>query len=675
MASDTPFVPKVAAGAVTTIPATAPFLRVLAKAIMDGDLPRKGGPKPKLEDIAHYTILMPTNRAARALSQAFVELSPDRALLLPRIRPISRGEEDLQLMAAAVSGRVTADDIALQDAIPNLDRRLILTELVMKWSAAMRAGAGGDRLAPTAAAGAGTPSQAAKLAAELAQLMDLVETEGVRLDALKTLVPAEYAEHWGQTLEFLEIVMAMWPAVLAEKGLVAPAERRNASLRAEAERMRTLPPQHPVIVAGVTGSIPATRDLMAAVAALPQGAIVLPAFDLTVDEAELALIRDEHPEHPQHGLARLLFQLGVAPGDVEVLGSDGTRDEIERRAFLTEAMRPPAGTAQWPAYVARTDRKRLAQALTTIERIEAPTAADEAEAVALVLREAVETPGRTAALVSPDRLLARRVVARLEAWGIRVDDSAGRPFRKTAPGAFLDLVLECWSTGFAPADVVALLKHPFARLGLSTFDVRKAARALEIGALRGPVLASGLKGIADQLERARGAQSTGRAHSRAAQRLWDEDWNNAADLLKRLTEAYARLTALDGKTASLADFARAHVTVAEAIALTPEGEEARLWQEDAGAAGRELVEGLMDERVARLPLSAGDYPEFYRGLVAQENVRSRVPLHPRISIWGPFEARLQQPEVVVLGSLNDGTWPDAADPGPWLNRPMRKALG
>jgi ATP-dependent helicase/nuclease subunit B len=30
---------------------------------------------------------------------------------------------------------------------------------------------------------------------------------------------------------------------------------------------------------------------------------------------------------------------------------------------------------------------------------------------------------------------------------------------------------------------------------------------------------------------------------------------------------------------------------------------------------------------------------------------------------------------VILGALNEGTWPQAADPGPWLSRPMRQALG
>ena len=46
-----------------------------------------------------------------------------------------------------------------------------------------------------------------------------------------------------------------------------------------------------------------------------------------------------------------------------------------------------------------------------------------------------------------------------------------------------------------------------------------------------------------------------------------------------------------------------------------------------------------------------------------------------LAIWGPLEARLQRADLLVLGGLNEGTWPTSVDTGPWLNRPMRTALG
>lgn len=668
------------AGTIWTIPAVSPFLRVLARAVMDGTLAGQGGKSPSALDLAETTILLPTNRAARALEAAFLDCVPTRALILPRIRAISQGEEDLALMeVAGSSDRVTLVDLELPDVMSELERQLLLTELVMKWSVAMRATGEvtkGARLDPGPAAGAGTPAQAQKLARELAKLMDLVETEGVDLTTLKTLVPEEYSEHWGKTLAFLEIVMSYWPAVLADRGLTSFAARRNAQILGEARRLATMPQRFPVIIAGVTGSIPATRHLMAAVARLPHGAIVLPAFDMSLDAQTMGDIASNHPEHPQHGLVKLLNELGVAPSSIGVLAGTRTTEQAVLQGFLSAAMRPPKGTAAWAGYIASVAKSDVVQALAPLELVEAPTAADEAEVIALILREAVETPGRTAALVSPDRLLARRVATRLEAWGIRVDDSAGRPFRKTPPGAFLDLVIAAWDENFSPTSVVALLKHPLARLGLDAFGVRKAARALEIGALRGPVFASGLDGLSARLIEADKAAANGRAPSHAAAKLWTEDWANAHDVLARLKSAYAPLLALGGQSATLAALAKAHVAVAEAMARLPtEGAASPLWNGDAGEAGWLIFQGLTDHLIATIVLSGSDYPDFYRGMVSNENVRARVPLHPRISIWGPFEARLQRPDVVVLGSLNDGTWPEIADPGPWLNRPMRQTLG
>jgi ATP-dependent helicase/nuclease subunit B len=288
-------------------------------------------------------------------------------------------------------------------------------------------------------------------------------------------------------------------------------------------------------------------------------------------------------------------------------------------------------------------------------------------------------------------LLARRVAIRLEAWGIRVDDSAGRPFRKTVPGAFLDLVIEAAAKRFAPAEVMALLKHPLTRLGLDAFAVRRAGRALEIAAFRGPYLGDGLAGIDAALERAARhskPQSEERTHM-AVRRLFDADWDGARDLVKRLTTAFAPLEQLfrSNRHMTLADIARAHVAAAEALAALPAAEAtdnkaadgttqpSPIWTGEAGSLAQRFFGELFAPELEQPVISAYDYPDLYRSLLASENVRPRIPVHPRLFIWGPFEARLQQTDVMVLGSLNDGTWPESTDPGPWLNRSMRRSMG
>ncbi|SFV26264.1 double-strand break repair protein AddB [Hyphomicrobium facile] len=669
-------------GSVFTLPLGVPFLEALARAILNGDLPAAGRTPPDILTLPKITLLLPTRRAARVAREAFLAVANTRALIIPRILPISEGEGDLSLITSiAELGPSGAEALEQPPAINPLDRMLTLMQLVARWRQSMAEAAsqsGNTTLGST-------PAQAAQLAAELGKLMDDIERENVSLSGIQTLVPEAYSEHWNKTVDFLKIVTEYWPLHLEAHGLTSPEARRNALILAEADRIARLKPDEVVIVAGVTGSIPSTVTLMRAVAAHPSGAIVLPALDHTLDEDSWNQIVPLHPEHPQFGLRKLLDGLGISRSDVKTLpGVNVDAARTARSAFFSEAMRPSATTARWHEFAANADREKLEAALSGVSLIEAPSAQDEAETVALILREAIETPGRTAALVSPDRLLARRVAIRLEAWGIRVDDSAGRPFAKTVPGAFLALVINAVVSDFAPAETMALLRHPLCRAGMKTFDIRRFARALEISAFRTAYLGRGVEGIIaalDTAERDDGGEK--KFMHVAARRLWAEDREGARLLVTKVAEAFKPLTDLyaDQSPHTLAEFARAHAESAEALAALPEDEapasngQNPLWQGEAGnVAGRFFTE-LLKPETPDVEIRATDYADLYATLLAKENVRERTAVHPRISIWGPFEARLQQPDVLIIGSLNEGTWPEAAEPGAWLNRPMRTELG
>lgn len=674
-----------------TVPAGQSFLAELARAVLSGKLHGHGHRAPTQLELTDVTIVLPTQRAVRSLQEEFLAQSGQRALLMPRIRPIAEAEEDLTILGEAAgllhSGR---DDLALPPAIGPLERLLTLTTLVMRWSEATRSAS--DSLSdPIAGAGSRTPGQAAQLAAELAKLMDMLETEGVDLSRLAALVPEQYSQHWQQTLDFLQIVIAAWPHHLKERGLVSPMARRNLLIETEARRLRSMPVNTPVIVAGVTGTIPATAELIRSVMALPNGSIILPNLDTQIDDETWQAIRPsivgaEHfPGHPQFGLKKLLDNLGVERSTVKPLGTAPLPPQaIARAKMFSEAMRPSASTGRWHGWAADARRSpaELHAALENVSILSLANSYDEAEAIALILREAVETPGQTAALVSPDRLLARRVAARLETWGIKVDDSAGRPFAKTATGTFLDLVINAAVSDFAPIDVMALLKHPLCRLGLEPFVVRRTARAIEIAAFRTPYLGRGADGIDAALERARHDCDGGRRRDAAARRVRKEDYDAAHDLIGRLRSAYAPLVALSGGSGrhTLQEIAAGHATTAETLSQTPPEEtgktaSALLWQGEAGSAASTIFTGLMDASIPSPHITVSEYRDIYHRVISGENVRVRTAVHPRLSIWGPFEARLQQPDIVVLGSLNEGVWPEAADAGPWLNRPMRNELG
>lgn len=690
-----------------TVPHGQPFLETLAKAILDGNLPEAEGAKPSPLDLSDYTLLMPTRRAQRALGGAFLRLSGQRALLLPAIRPIADRDESAALLSSLATPAVDVAGIApdgssLPPAIDEMERLLLLTRLVQKWSEAMRqteADPSGEvGLGPVASAGARTPAQAAHMASELVRLMDLVETEGASLDDLEDLVPDQYSEHWQKTLEFLKIITGFWPDVLADRKLVSPKERRNLSIKAEADRLSSTRPTTPFIVAGVTGSIPATVELIRAVSSLDRGAIVLPGLDLNLDRASWDAITPDHPEHPQFGLKRLLDRLGIDRENVSVIAGAALPEAIAARGrFVSETMRPTGTTGLWHDWLKTADRGAIAAGLENVNLIEAANAPEEAEAISLIMRGVAEDATRKVALVTPDRILARRVATRLEAWGIRVDDSAGRPFAKTVPGAFLELVVDCVANDFAPADVMALLKHPLCRLGLEARDVRLAARALEVIALRRVYIGRGLDGLSAALARARKDKEDGERINSAAKRMSEDNWAAAEDLIARLGEAMAPLTAVfeAGDVQPLGALATAHAAAAEAVSALPCSDDAEdaddpeaaeadgtepqaqsspLYAGEAGAMASEILMKFISGTDMAPEIHARDYPDFYRTLITGHNVLPRVPVHPRLAILGIFEARLIDVDVVILGGLNDGVWPEPSDPGPWLNRPMRREM-
>ena len=439
-----------------------------------------------------------------------------------------------------------------------------------------------------------------------------------------------------------------------------------------------------MIVAGVTGSVPATAALMKVVAGLDQGAVVLPGLDHLLDATGWDAIRPPppghaHPEHPQYGLSKLLAELGLTRADVRVLaGAEPDAKAVARARLISEAMRPASTTDTWHLFAQDPENQATTKAaLDGVCLLEAPSGQDEAEAIALILRQAAEDPRKTAALVTPDRNLGRRVAILLEEWGLMVDDSAGRPLAKTPPGVFLDHVAETIHSDFAPGPLMALLKHPLARLGLPIGQVRRSVRALELLAFRQSYIGTGLDGIARALDNAEREALDEAFRPRAVRRLRAEDRAGARDILGLLRTAFAPMTAhwQSFEPQSLKVLAQAHIACAEAIAADPQGEARQLWHGEDGEAAAQFLARLTEEVAPSIDLRPADYADFYRSLLAGEAVRPSVALHPRLFIWGPYESRLQQPDIVILGGLNEGIWPQTADPGAWLNRGMLKAVG
>ncbi|MDR3450432.1 MAG: double-strand break repair protein AddB, partial [Alphaproteobacteria bacterium] len=358
---------------VFTIEPNAAFLDTLAEELWrraDGD---------GLQ-LSQNLVLLPTRRACRYLGASFARLAGDRPVLLPRLRPLGDSDEDEMAFA---------DDtiIDLPPAIAPLKRLMLLTQQVQKRDPAMSC------------------DQAAQAAEALAKFLDQIQIERCDIGKLPTLVAkADLAQHWQQTLHFLDIVTRFWPAIVREQGCIDPQERRNTVLTAQAAIWRQTPPPYPVIAAGSTGSVPATAELLDVIAAMPQGAVILPGLDRAMDNLSWDEITDTHP---QHGLKKLLEKIGVDRADVRDFGAPTPASA--RAQLIRESMRP-AKTAQGWRELRGILTGECARGLT---RLTLDHPQEEAQVIALRLRAFLETPDKTAAFITADRGLAMRVAALL----------------------------------------------------------------------------------------------------------------------------------------------------------------------------------------------------------------------------------------------------------------------
>lgn len=584
-------------------------------------------------------IYLPTRRAVRALSAAFVETAHESgASLLPRIRALGDIDED---ELTAFDG-AAEDEIAVPPAISSSERRLVLARLVSERDKVFFDGQ--QRWAGAIAA-----------ADALGKLLDSLYTEEIDPARLNKIVPDALAEHWRRSLDFLSIVTNAWPAFLKERGLSDPAQRRIELIDRQTERWRVKPPQTPIIIAGTTGSTPAVARMMKTVATLPMGCVVLPGLDRETTPKVWETVDEPHP---QNGLKLLLAQLNAQRKDVHdwPAAHYKTQSLIERKRLLNVALTPADasdGWRDWATEIARKDND-LEAALADMELIEARDEESEAAAIAVKMRETLEKNGKTAILATPDRDLARRVAMKMRRWGVTVDDSAGIPLASSPCGTFLRLTAEWLQDISDPVQLMAVFDHPLFGGGVAQAERREAVFAFDAG-LRGLRPASGAEGLKRKLL----AQKPPPAPAKA--------------LLDLIFEIDARWP---GDGASFQNRFDAHLAVSEMLAATKEQDGAvRLWGGDDGETAAGLLAQLRDALAHITTDQPLDYADIFSRLISGGVVRRKTPAHPRLSILGPLEARLQTADIVILGGLNEGVWPRDAAIDPFLSRPMRKTLG
>lgn len=561
--------------------------------------------------MARVTIYLNTARMARRVRDLFAN---HRAGFLPRLLLLSDLAKD--------------PGLGLPPPVPPLRRRLQMAELIAKLLDAQ------PDLAPRAAL--------YDLADSLANLMDEMQGEGVSAETITALDVSTHSKHWERTQTFLRIVTPLFSdATDAES-------RQRLAVQRCAQRWQTMPPQDPVLIAGSTGSRGTTALLMQAVAALPQGAVILPGFDFDTPDSVWQAMDDAltAEDHPQNRFRHLIDLLHITQADIKPW-RDTPPPDAARNRLISLSLRPAPVTDQW--LVEGPDLPDLTQATADLTLIEAASPRAEALAIALVLREAADR-GEKAALITPDRNLTRQVTAALDRWAILPDDSAGRPLALSAPGRFLRHTAALLGQRLTADALLTILKHPLTASGPARGPHLLLTRSLELKLRKnGPAFPTG----ADLLEW---------AAARADNALpWAQF---LADSLQDLDQISRR---------PLAEHVAQHRALSEALArsLDPAGSGA-LWEKAAGIEALALMETLAAEAPHGGSFSAAEYRDLFEALVNKGEVREPVQAHPNIMIWGTLEARVQGADLVILGGLNDGIWPKLPEPDPWLNRSMRK---
>lgn len=591
-------------------------------ALIDGIETRLAGQPP--EALARVEIYVNTARMQRRLTAQF---AARRASFLPRILPVT----DLA---------ARPDMAGLPPAMSPLRLRLQLSQLIAKLLEKR------PDLAPRSAL--------YPLADSLADLMGEMQEERVSPDTVRMLDMGNHAQHWQRSQAFLSIVA---PFFAGEDSLTV--EARHSAVVDRLDRIwETAPPDHPVIVAGSTGSRGSTARFMAAVARLPQGAVVLPGLDYDMPpEVWQGLMQGRAvglggEDHPQFRLGRFAETLGMLPGDVPVWSGLEPPHPLRNR-LISLALRPAPVTDQW-----REEGPGLGDltpAVADLTLIEAPTPQAEATAIALRLRQAAET-GQTAALISPDRTLTRQVTAALDRWNILPDDSAGQPISLTAPGRLLCHVAELLVAPATAEGLLILLKHPLSHSGRDDRGQHLLrARDLELQVLRGG-------GPHPQRQDLIGWASGRRGDPGSV------DWAAwVADLA---------LADRPGGALPLADHVARHIALTEALAAGPGADGAgALWARDDGQAAERLMRAVAEDADAGGLLSAAEYRDLIGAVLDDAEARNPVRPHARIMIWGALEARVQGADLMILAGLNEGIWPAASGADPWLNRAMRAEAG
>ena len=578
-----------------------------------GDLPA--------ENFARIRIIVNSRRMGRRIR---AELAQDKPLLLPRFHLVTALSEmpEVTLPAKMCSKTARLLEIApLVAKVQSLDKKFSGSASVFD------------------------------LSKSLVDLIDEMQGEGIEPDALDVIDLEDASEHWQTRRQFIQIVLNY----LEHSPNRDPDPELVQRLALEAIRAswKVQQPNDPVLVVGSTGSRDTTAQLIASVAKLPTGSVILPGLDTELPEAawDVLAARDALEDHPQYRIAHLARFLQTQPSDISSW-TDQKPPSPNRNALISLSLRPAPITHVWLSEGPKLEE--LPDACSKMSLIEASNPRIEALAIALRMRHAIQDQ-KTVALITPDRMLARRVTGELDRWRIVPDDSAGVSLLQTALGRFLHQILGLFDAVLTSESSLILLKNPLTNSTAADRGTHLIlTREFELALRR-----SGPAFVSDKTFR---------------------DWADRTDVVGAEEWAGWAATLLCDQMVDQAEplsfWITKHREIAERLAAGEMDQDSdRIWSGAEGEAAHAMFDALAEAGDQNWPMSAWDYRTLIESALRETEIR--IPFLPRsdVMIWGTLEARAQGADVVILGGLNEGVWPATPQSDPWVNRDIRRQTG
>ncbi len=563
-------------------------------------------------------IFLPTRRACRAFSHAMLTCLPhaQKAMILPRIVALAEAENEPVIQHLLLSTPSVAERyLALPPAISGAERRVRMQRLVSALDSSL------------------LPAQSLALADDLLELLDECHAQQISAHAIRQILPENMAEHWQVLLPHLHMIIQGWPEVLAELGKTDPILRRNSVLGLLAECLQQGNYTFPVIAAGSTGSQPATASLLLAIAKQPNGALILSGLDTNISDD---IWDDIDAGHPQFAIKTLLQKAQMPRLAVDIM-VPSEKD----LSFWPSVFYPEKWLQNW--------REKPSVRPENLFVLDHENDAQEAQTIALLIRETLEHPNKKVALITPSTALMDKVCAILARYDVLVQSSAGSALRDTPSGVILRLVIEWMQQPTSPRHILALLQHPLVHVGFSREACLQASRLFE----------------------------KEQCHAVISHKHWDVYIGNASEessLLLRKLKQYSDNLCADAEALSATVLLKQSLLLTEQITTDDQGK-VHLWHTQEAAQWQQWSAEWLDAAQQMNPIHQEHLPTLIESMLAGSVVRQVYAAHPRIEILSSMEARLLHFDRVILAGLNEGHWPELSSTGPWISAAMRTQAG